>query len=327
MESSPRLHGPSAAAVEVLWRPGCGYCARLRRGLRRAGLPTVERDIWADPSAAAQLREVTGGDEIVPTVLVGSQALVNPSVADVLEAVRVECPDVAAEVARSGPADTGFTGGRPAADWTLAVALLWVLLAAWRPTTTWHLGALLVAAVAPWLIGQDVRVRDRRALPRLAVAAGAGLLVAATVTAALEAGGSLRGVTVLGFPTPWTEALAAAGVGAVLGAAPGAMRALRPPPPVRSAWLGNRLLARSDDVVMVEGNAYFPLSAVAPGVLAPTSTRSVCPWKGVAGYYSVTLDGVEHADTAWTYRRPWPLARRVKDRVAFWGDVEIRTDT
>ena len=79
-----------AARIEVLWRPGCPFCSRLRRGLARAGIETVEHDIWADPEAAARVREVTGGDETIPTVLVGSRALVNPSVAGVVAAVRAE---------------------------------------------------------------------------------------------------------------------------------------------------------------------------------------------------------------------------------------------
>lgn len=79
--------------VEVLWRPGCPYCARLRRGLRRRGIPTTELDIWNDKSAAARLRDVTGGDETVPTVFVGSVAIVNPAVRQVVAAITSEFPD------------------------------------------------------------------------------------------------------------------------------------------------------------------------------------------------------------------------------------------
>ena len=228
----------SAATIEVLWRPGCPYCARLRRGLRRAGVPTLERDIWADPAAAAQVRAVTGGDETVPTVLVGRRALVNPAVADVLAAVRAERPDVAAEVVGSvHPVAPG--GLRAAIGWTLALTVLWLLLAAWRPATTWHLGPLFVAAAAPWLVGQGLRTGDRRAVSRLAAAAGVGLLVAATATAALEVAGLLRGPTVLGFPAPWTEALALAGAGAALAAVPGLLRALRRPAEVAFRGAGD----------------------------------------------------------------------------------------
>lgn len=79
-----------------------------------------------------------------------------------------------------------------------------------------------------------------------------------------------------------------------------------------------------DDVVEVEGNAYFPISAVRPGVLQPTWTRTVCPWKGIARYYTVRADGTELPDAAWFYLRPLPLARRVKGRVAFSGGVGVR---
>ncbi|SDY04591.1 Uncharacterized conserved protein, DUF427 family [Modestobacter sp. DSM 44400] len=315
-----------AASIEVLWRPGCPYCARLRRGLQRAGVPTVERNIWADPAAASRVRAATGGDETVPTVLVGGRALVNPSVRDVVAAVRAAYPEDAERVLGSAtePPSASATG-RTAAGWTLAAAALWILVAAWRPTTTWHLAPVLIAAAAPWLVGQDLRAGDRRAGRRLAAAAVAGFLTAATITAGLARVGLLRGPTVLGPLHPWAESLVLAAAAAALAAAPGLARALRAPA-ARSAWMGEHLLARSDDVVMVEGNAYFPPSAIQPGVLTPTSTRTVCPWKGVAGYYTVNAGGVEHPDAAWSYRHPSPLARRVKDRVAFWGDVDVRAE-
>ena len=74
---------PSVAAdartVTVYWRPGCPYCASLRRGLRRAGLPTVDVDIWSDPAAAAFVRVHADGNETVPTVDIAGTVLVNPS--------------------------------------------------------------------------------------------------------------------------------------------------------------------------------------------------------------------------------------------------------
>jgi uncharacterized protein (DUF427 family) len=89
--------------------------------------------------------------------------------------------------------------------------------------------------------------------------------------------------------------------------------------------VGQHLLARSDDVVMVDGNAYFPPSAVRPGALTPTSARTVCLWKGIARYYAVTVGGADLRDAAWwSFPHPLPLARRVKGRIAFRSDVEIR---
>ena len=71
--------------VTVYWRPGCPYCMSLRRGLRRAGLATREIDIWTDPAAAAFVRAHAGGNETVPTVILGETVLVNPSARRVVD--------------------------------------------------------------------------------------------------------------------------------------------------------------------------------------------------------------------------------------------------
>lgn len=83
------------------------------------------------------------------------------------------------------------------------------------------------------------------------------------------------------------------------------------------------VIAESDDVVRVEGNAYFPLDAVRADVLQRSRAKTVCPWKGVASYYSVEVDGLQARNVAWTYRHPSPFARRIKNRVAFGPFVEI----
>ena len=82
----------AAPTVEVMWRPGCPFCASLRRGLRRTGVATVEHNIWSSTEAATRVRRATGGDETVPTVFVGDQALVNPSARQVVEAIQAVDP-------------------------------------------------------------------------------------------------------------------------------------------------------------------------------------------------------------------------------------------
>lgn len=67
-------------AIHLYWRPGCGFCSLLRRGLDRAGIETIDHDIWQDAEAAAVVREHAGGNETVPTVVIGDVGLVNPSV-------------------------------------------------------------------------------------------------------------------------------------------------------------------------------------------------------------------------------------------------------
>ncbi|WCO66946.1 glutaredoxin domain-containing protein [Iamia majanohamensis] len=82
----PRPEPTTEAPPEVVvyWRPGCGFCAMLRRGLAKAGVPTREVDIWEDPDGAAVVRSAAGGNETVPTVAVGGQLLVNPRPAEVV---------------------------------------------------------------------------------------------------------------------------------------------------------------------------------------------------------------------------------------------------
>lgn len=89
-----------------------------------------------------------------------------------------------------------------------------------------------------------------------------------------------------------------------------------------AVWQGV-VLARSADTVMVEGNRYFPADSLDMSYFRASTTRSVCPWKGLASYYSVTVDGVTNPDAAWFYPRPSPLARKVRGRVAFWRGVDV----
>jgi glutaredoxin len=80
----------SDVEVEFYWRPGCGFCAALHHPLSKSGFKVREINIWEDPDAAARVRQVANGNETVPTVIIGSTALVNPSFAEVEAAVRAE---------------------------------------------------------------------------------------------------------------------------------------------------------------------------------------------------------------------------------------------
>ena len=88
-------------------------------------------------------------------------------------------------------------------------------------------------------------------------------------------------------------------------------------------WNGTRIAA-SDDIVTVEGNAYFPRDAVDPAVLVDSATTSVCPWKGTAHYYTLVAGGAENKDAAWYYPEPKDAARSIAGRVAFWKGVVVR---
>lgn len=79
-------------AITFYWRPGCGFCAGLERRLDVLGVPLDKRNIWEDPEAAATVRSIANGNETVPTVVIGSARMVNPSADAVLAAIREEAP-------------------------------------------------------------------------------------------------------------------------------------------------------------------------------------------------------------------------------------------
>jgi glutaredoxin-like protein len=85
--------------LTLYWRPACGFCSSLRRKLAETELTYTEVNIWEDPAAAATVRSYAGGNETVPTVVVGevgsagAVGLVNPSVRQVLAAVEQRSRD------------------------------------------------------------------------------------------------------------------------------------------------------------------------------------------------------------------------------------------
>src|SRR3954466_13957043 len=90
-----------------------------------------------------------------------------------------------------------------------------------------------------------------------------------------------------------------------------------------ATWNGT-VVAESDDIVTVEGNAYFPREAVRDEVLRPSQTHSVCPWKGTASYFDLEVDGQVNPGAAWFYPTPKDAAREITGRVAFWKGVAAR---
>lgn len=90
-----------------------------------------------------------------------------------------------------------------------------------------------------------------------------------------------------------------------------------------TATFNGTVIARSDDTVIVEGNHYFPRESILEGVLEPTDRSTSCPWKGTAGYFTVTVDGERAENAAWTYAAPKDAAAEIKDHVAFYPAVTV----
>ena len=91
---------------------------------------------------------------------------------------------------------------------------------------------------------------------------------------------------------------------------------------MKATWNG-AVIAESDDTVVVEGNHYFPYDSVMWDLLTPTDTHTICPWKGTASYWTVTVDGQTNKDAVWAYPDPKPKASHIKDHVAFWRGVSV----
>ncbi|MBS4728232.1 DUF427 domain-containing protein [Mycobacterium sp. SM1] len=91
---------------------------------------------------------------------------------------------------------------------------------------------------------------------------------------------------------------------------------------IRAVWKGT-VLAEAPRTRRVEGNHYFPPESVNRAHLIESPTRSLCPWKGIAHYYTVRVGDDVNPDAAWCYPHPSPLARRIKNHVAFWNGVTV----
>ena len=91
---------------------------------------------------------------------------------------------------------------------------------------------------------------------------------------------------------------------------------------VTARWNG-AVIAQSADTLVVEGNHYFPREAVDAALLRDSDSHTTCPWKGIASYYTLVVNGAENPNAAWYYPEPKPAAAEIRDRIAFWKGVEV----
>ena len=91
-----------------------------------------------------------------------------------------------------------------------------------------------------------------------------------------------------------------------------------------SARIDGQVVAESDDVIRVDETGapprfYFPRESVKVDRLTPSDTRTHCPFKGDASYYSVTTSAGDTVDDViWTYEQPYPAVAAIAGHVAFY---------
>jgi uncharacterized protein (DUF427 family) len=91
---------------------------------------------------------------------------------------------------------------------------------------------------------------------------------------------------------------------------------------MKAVW-NEKVIADSDQTLVVEGNHYFPPDSVNPEYLRDSSTTTVCGWKGTARYYDLVVDGRTNPGAAWYYPSPKDAAQRIQGRIAFWKGVQV----
>ena len=65
---------------------------------------------------------------------------------------------------------------------------------------------------------------------------------------------------------------------------------------------------------------YLPKADVRMDLLEPSSTYTMCPYKGRAAYYSARIGGELHADVAWYYPCPVRDVARIENHLSFWNE-------
>jgi uncharacterized protein (DUF427 family) len=98
---------------------------------------------------------------------------------------------------------------------------------------------------------------------------------------------------------------------------------------MKATWNNTTIAeAEKDDLIRIEGNWYFPVSAIKQEYYQPSDHHTICPWKGEASYYDVVIDGKRNEFGAWYYPEPkeGSVERVGKDfanYVAFWNGITV----
>jgi uncharacterized protein (DUF427 family) len=99
---------------------------------------------------------------------------------------------------------------------------------------------------------------------------------------------------------------------------------------MKAIW-NNKTIAEADkeELIRIEGNWYFPPSAVKKEYFSPNDQHTTCFWKGQASYYDVDVDGKINEGSAWYYPQPMDgsieqVKKDFTDYVAFWRGIEVK---
>ncbi|KAF2733909.1 DUF427-domain-containing protein [Polyplosphaeria fusca] len=86
-----------------------------------------------------------------------------------------------------------------------------------------------------------------------------------------------------------------------------------------TASLNGTPVAQTDTYEVVDGNIYFPPDSLVSSAFSSTKTHTTCPFKGLASYYTIEVEGKTLKDGAWYYPEPKAGMEKIKGYVAFYG--------
>lgn len=106
-----------------------------------------------------------------------------------------------------------------------------------------------------------------------------------------------------------------------------------PDHPISIEAESTRVTVRVGDTVVADSTAalrmqeaqyrpvhYVPLEDVDQSLLAPSETTTYCPYKGDAGYYSLSTPDGDVQDAIWFYESPYPAVDQIAGHVAFYTE-------
>jgi uncharacterized protein (DUF427 family) len=67
---------------------------------------------------------------------------------------------------------------------------------------------------------------------------------------------------------------------------------------------------------------YLPIGDVDATLIEPSETKTYCPYKGDATYYSISLPAAKIKDAIWTYVSPYDAVSEIAGHVAFYDGKE-----
>ncbi|GAA6043735.1 hypothetical protein JCM8097_000500 [Rhodosporidiobolus ruineniae] len=94
-----------------------------------------------------------------------------------------------------------------------------------------------------------------------------------------------------------------------------------------TASVKGTVIAESDSTIVVEGNQYFPPSAIKKESFQPATSQLTthCPWKGDASYYDIKVGDELIPDAAWYYPNAFEKAKNIENYVAFYKNkVDVK---